>query len=1106
MNFFYKTALLSALIIALITNVQGQSLRFTDTSYVSLGNDASLRLTSFTLEAWIKIEGYASTTETGTGGLAGVVPIITKGRAEAESAALDINYFLGYRLSDMRLVADFEDNATSANHPVVSAGAGGILPYCVWTHVAATYNTATDEWKLYVNGVLNTTLSAGGNFTPQSASNINACIGSTLNTGGSIRPGFFNGRMDEVRIWNLVRTDAEILANYNSQLISGTGLAGRWGLNENSGSSTANSIFGGPAGTLLRNPLWVTGFNQADPTVNSSLGFNGVEDYVTFGAAPGLNAAAFTLEAWIKIEGTGVATSSASTGATGVPIIAKGRSESDNPGRNVNYFFAVNSSNRLVADFEESNGTSHPITGVNAIPQNVWTHVAVTYGAGTWNLYINGVLDKTESEGGAVPETNSIQHASIGTAITSSSATPPAEPAGFFNGKIDEVRIWNLARTSTQISSNYNIELTSGTGLLGRWGLNENCNTTATNSVAGGVNGTIRATNISTHPTNGGPHWVSSGFNNLAPNQPTNPNPANSSVSTTTSPDVCANVSDPNGGNLRVRFYGRKKPAGGSGKFTFIILPDTQYYTAEPQGTNGGNTAMLNSQSAWIVANRVARNIVFVGGVGDCVQNGDNPPGSNNSIEWDRYVAGIAPIESPALTGLPQGIPLSVTVGNHDQTPNGNPAGTSNYYNQYFGYNHFNGRAYYGGHYGTDPNNNDNHYELFSASGVDFLVISMEYDQTAGFAATGGVLDWAEGLVQTYSSRKVIVLTHYGINEDQSFSTQGSAIYNRLRAYPNFLIHACGHVHTTDGEARRTDTYNGNTVHTMLSDYQGWAGGGNGLLRILEFDPLLNTLSVKTFSPYLNSFETDADSEFGLPVKLDAYSLIGETNVASGSNACVNWPGLLETTEYEWYAEIFDGENTTIGPLWTFTTPVNGPLPVSYFSLTATPETKRVRLNWRTSSEINNHHFNVERSTNGSTFIKIGEAAGNGTTTIPHDYIFYDNAPLKGRSFYRLQQVDINSKFKYSDIVAVKYGDKARFEIFPNPVTGGDINVYFNETVKGEIRIIIYDMGGKEAYKQNYNASAGHIRVQPGLSAGIYTVRITGNDINELEKIVVTGK
>ncbi len=379
-----------------------------------------------------------------------------------------------------------------------------------------------------------------------------------------------------------------------------------------------------------------------------------------------------------------------------------------------------------------------------------------------------------------------------------------------------------------------------------------------------------------------------------------------------------------------MRYFGRVRTAGNSDKFTIILLPDTQYYTEQPQGNNGANIAMFNAQTEWIVNNRVSKNIVYVGHLGDCVQNGDDPPGSNREIEWQRTQPAIAMIESPALTGLPQGIPYGICVGNHDQTPNGSATGTTTYYNQYFGSGHFSGRSYYGGHYGS---NNDNYYELFTASGIDFLVISLEYDQSAGFA-TSGVLAWAEGLVQTNSTRKVIVMTHYAINEDKTFSPLGQSVYNRLKVYPNFCLLVGGHRHTTDGEARRTDVYNGNTVHTMLSDYQGRAGGGNGLLRILEFDPARSNIAVKTYSPYLNTYETDADSQFDL--SLNMLPLIGQvSNVASGSVPCFTWRNLSSGTDYEWDMELYDGQDVTIGPVWKFTIPSPASLPVTLVNFSA---------------------------------------------------------------------------------------------------------------------------------------------------------------------------
>src|SRR5206468_9161282 len=64
-----------------------------------------------------------------------------------------------------------------------------------------------------------------------------------------------------------------------------------------------------------------------------------------------------------------------------------------------------------------------------------------------------------------------------------------------------------------------------------------------------------------------------------------------------------------------------------------------------------------------------------------------------------------------------------------------------------FGVGRFQGRTYYGGHYGS---NNDNWYDLFSASGMDFIVISFEYDTTPDQA----ILDWGDQLLTTYRDRK----------------------------------------------------------------------------------------------------------------------------------------------------------------------------------------------------------------------------------------------------------------------------------------------------------------------------------------------------------------
>ena len=49
----------------------------------------------------------------------------------------------------------------------------------------------------------------------------------------------------------------------------------------------------------------------------------------------------------------------------------------------------------------------------------------------------------------------------------------------------------------------------------------------------------------------------------------------------------------------------------------------------------------------------------------------------------------------------------------------------------------------------------------------------------------------------------------------------------------------------------RTDTYNGNTIYTVLTDYQGVTNGGNGWLRNFTFSPTNNTITLSSYSPYI---------------------------------------------------------------------------------------------------------------------------------------------------------------------------------------------------------------------------------------------------------------
>ncbi len=479
-----------------INNAKAQyGLSFNGTNqYVSFGSAAGLGSSSFTLECWFYKSGTGIGTSTGSGGIASGIPLIAKGRAEADGSNLDMNYFLGINLTNNVLCADFEEGtgqpSPGLNHPVY-----GVTPLCnnVWYHAAVTFDGVS--WNLYLNGNLEATLVV--NRLPQSASIQHASIATTLNSTG-VASGYFNGKMDEVRIWNYARTQTDIQNNISLQITSTSGLIGRYGLNENTGTVTVNTGSAGTAvnGNLINTPTWIAGTTFTALSNNSSLQFGGTNSYVTFGNNTALGLPQFTIECWFRKEGTGVNATTGTGGVSAKPLITKGRKEADGSTVDLNYFLGIkSSSNVLCADFEEgtgqpSPGTNHPISGVTVIQNNVWYHAAATYDGATWKLYLNGNLEATVVVNRS-PQSASIQHAAIGSALNSLGTA-----SGYFFGRIDEARIWNSAKTQTEIQSNINNQITSSQpGLVARWGMNDNCGTTVTGIGATTINGTVTGSN-----------------------------------------------------------------------------------------------------------------------------------------------------------------------------------------------------------------------------------------------------------------------------------------------------------------------------------------------------------------------------------------------------------------------------------------------------------------------------------------------------------------------------------------------------------------------------------------------------------------------------------
>jgi len=357
---------------------------------------------------------------------------------------------------------------------------------------------------------------------------------------------------------------------------------------------------------------------------------------------------------------------------------------------------------------------------------------------------------------------------------------------------------------------------------------------------------------------------------------------------------------DADGDPLEATFWGRAR-SDGPDDISFILIPDTQYYVSHK---HGGLPAMMDAQMDWIVAAQAQWNIAAALHLGDIVENGDS-----QEAQWVLASNSMARLEDPVTTGRPEGIPYAVCIGNHDQTPGGDPSGSTDLYNRYFGQARFAGRSTYGGSYSSSDNNN--HYLLIDAGAMKFLILSLEFGRPR---AEPGLLVWADGVLHAHPDRRVIVLAHHTMNPGAQgpFSADGSAIYFALRHHPHLFMILGGHI---TGEGWRIDEHAGSRVISMVQDFQFDANGGAGFLRILTLSPRRNEIQIRTYSPWLNEWRRDPASEFSLPYAFGPepapYVELGRLALAGGT-ANLDWSGLSGDTTYEWLAWVGDGLKTAV--------------------------------------------------------------------------------------------------------------------------------------------------------------------------------------------------
>ncbi len=307
-----------------------------------------------------------------------------------------------------------------------------------WHHIAATFNKDTYEKVFYVDGIRIGTAIANQGIGDNPDNKI---------TFGKVESGAGSFMIDGFRAYDFLRTPAQIAWDYNK----GNPVA-YWDFNECQGLLVHNYITNtnhgnisigatgtqSAPGTCTDQSLSSAWYNGRLGKTNSSMSFDGVDDYIDIGTSSQLTTdCAMTVCAWINPNSIGVNNH----------IL----SQSNSAGDESQYFFSITNSNSNSLEFGWGDGIDleYYYSPESSITTGSWQHVCATRTSGGTEvvLYIDGQSVPTTATGtSAIPTIP--QNLSIGR---------PGDYNGYyFDGKIDEVKLWRYPLTSGQIRTEYN--------------------------------------------------------------------------------------------------------------------------------------------------------------------------------------------------------------------------------------------------------------------------------------------------------------------------------------------------------------------------------------------------------------------------------------------------------------------------------------------------------------------------------------------------------------------------------------------------------------------------------------------------------------------------
>jgi len=384
----------------------------------------------------------------------------------------------------LRLVAGELRWGLAAGGAFSERATGYFPPAHRWSHVALVYDGAVG--RVYANGVEVHAQAASGSIGDSDPGQNQLWLGGR--EGGT---DFFDGQLDEIRIWSRALSLGEIVADLALAPSSTVGLLARWSFGEIPGDN--NLLDSGPNGLQLAldglgaaaTPLRRLGereyARQGGVVYTDGAGtFAAVSNPASL---PALEVSeALTMEAWVYPRGPGPAAGGAILNKEGeyqLTRLADGTAA-----------FTLASA---------SPGWSTRVTGVS-VPERTWTHLALVFDGVEARLYRNGILEYSEPATGPIGDFPS--HAGEDELwIGGRQLNDRTASVQWFHGAIDEVRVWSVARTQPEIAADMAMLLDGGEpGLLGNWRFDDHASEVVFDSGPGRHHGALGRSRANERP------------------------------------------------------------------------------------------------------------------------------------------------------------------------------------------------------------------------------------------------------------------------------------------------------------------------------------------------------------------------------------------------------------------------------------------------------------------------------------------------------------------------------------------------------------------------------------------------------------------------------